>query len=276
MEKVGKFNKKCERNQGFSLIELIIVIAILVILTGLLAPQFMKYIEKSRKAVCDNNIDVILSEFQIAQIENYDVEINPKYIKNFLAPYQNKCPSKGEYVGEAKDDQFIVKCTFHGGGKSGSSDPSIIIAETLYKKMQDFAGVDQKEIEKIKQKLKDAGLGDRLDNNNLTRYLLQEQGGSWPSLDPELLKKYGITTEYYVMPYLNSFNKSGLDKTDKVEDVIIFATGNDKNIGNFYTGLIYNPNDEMWYKGKGGISVANKTWSEVWQEMQDKKWAPLK
>ena len=42
-------NKK-KNNKGFSLIELIIAIAILIILTGLLAPQFMKYIEKSREA----------------------------------------------------------------------------------------------------------------------------------------------------------------------------------------------------------------------------------
>lgn len=39
-----------DNKKGFTLIELIIAIAILVILTGLLAPQFMKYIEKSRRA----------------------------------------------------------------------------------------------------------------------------------------------------------------------------------------------------------------------------------
>ncbi|WP_347134021.1 prepilin-type N-terminal cleavage/methylation domain-containing protein, partial [[Clostridium] symbiosum] len=46
--------KNTDTDKGFSLIELIIAIAILIILTGLLAPQFMKYIEKSRKAVCMN------------------------------------------------------------------------------------------------------------------------------------------------------------------------------------------------------------------------------
>lgn len=42
-------NKKMN-NKGFSLVELIIVIAIMVILVGALAPQFFKYIEKSRQA----------------------------------------------------------------------------------------------------------------------------------------------------------------------------------------------------------------------------------
>lgn len=53
-------NKK-KNNKGFSLIELIIAIAILIILTGLLAPQFMKYIEKSREAKDVQAMDTVYS-----------------------------------------------------------------------------------------------------------------------------------------------------------------------------------------------------------------------
>ncbi len=35
-------------NQGFSLVELIIVIAIMAVLVGVLAPQFIKYVERGR------------------------------------------------------------------------------------------------------------------------------------------------------------------------------------------------------------------------------------
>jgi len=46
-------------NKGFSLVELIIVIAIMAILVGILAPQFIKYIEQSREAKDIQAIDSI-------------------------------------------------------------------------------------------------------------------------------------------------------------------------------------------------------------------------
>ena len=41
---------KKTNNKGFSLVELIVVIAIMAVLVGVLAPQFLKYVESSRRA----------------------------------------------------------------------------------------------------------------------------------------------------------------------------------------------------------------------------------
>lgn len=57
-------NKKMN-NKGFSLVELIIVIAIMVVLIAVLAPQYLKYVEKSRIASDQTTIVEYINAMQV-------------------------------------------------------------------------------------------------------------------------------------------------------------------------------------------------------------------
>lgn len=62
--------KNKDHNRGISLIELVIAITIMTVLTGILAPMFYKYVEKSQKAKDVYTADQIARAVNIAFIEN--------------------------------------------------------------------------------------------------------------------------------------------------------------------------------------------------------------
>ena len=61
-----------KNNKGFSLVELIVVIAIMAVLVGVLAPQLMKYVEKSREATDIQNCDSIASALKAYYADKED------------------------------------------------------------------------------------------------------------------------------------------------------------------------------------------------------------
>ena len=67
-----------KNNKGFTLVELIIVIAIIAILVAVLAPNYVKYVDRSRWSSDRNDCETLLGEIKTAiiDVQNEDGTVN--------------------------------------------------------------------------------------------------------------------------------------------------------------------------------------------------------
>ncbi len=96
-----------KKRSGFTLMELVVVIAIIAVLGLLLYPQVNNYLESSRKVVCDRNRQTLINDFHFDQLKNKELTLS-QYISDLTEKEQ--CPSKGIY--SASDDKHI-QCSKH-------------------------------------------------------------------------------------------------------------------------------------------------------------------
>lgn len=62
-------NNKKRNNKGFSLVELIVVVAIMAVLVGVLAPAYLTYVEKSRIAKDESALEEVRHAVEVAVAE---------------------------------------------------------------------------------------------------------------------------------------------------------------------------------------------------------------
>ena len=94
-------------NKGFSMVELIIVIAIMAILAGALAPALIKYINKSRISTDIQTANTIATAIQTAlsNEKGYDCASSYETSGSTLKDFSTDLWSCLLYTSDAADDQ---------------------------------------------------------------------------------------------------------------------------------------------------------------------------
>lgn len=136
-----------KNRKGFTLVELIVVVAILGVLMAVLVPQYIQYIEKSRAQVCSANINTVIRYYEISRSLQKDADPQSLFDEAAAAcgltknsgVYSNGCPSKGTYTVKFDPVEIGklsgIECNKHGLTLSGKNAAEAL-AEAVYKAIE--------------------------------------------------------------------------------------------------------------------------------------------
>ena len=140
--KVINMCKNLNNKRGFTLAELLVVVAILAILVAVSIPIFTGRLDYTKKTVCDANKRSLKAHIGATILQDDDK--TELHLKNLLEKYQEtdkaKCPEGGTYVIYGNfDDGFSILCSVHDDDGTMRSE---ITRELLYSALSDVIKED--------------------------------------------------------------------------------------------------------------------------------------
>lgn len=111
-------NKKQKNNKGFSLVELIVVIAIMVVLVAVLAPVFTRYIESSRRSTDVQNANSIADGVLADAADGQIFKSGTSYTVSGTAPARTATGTAAKGLPTAIADDIKTKGNAVGTDKS--------------------------------------------------------------------------------------------------------------------------------------------------------------
>lgn len=107
-----------KKSEGFTLIELIVVIAILGILTTVSVPRLAGFRSMAEESVCAANVKSVERTYSTFLVKN-NIDYEDSIFNQFITDnFGEACPTGG--VISFEDGK--VKCSVHDGGSEGEED----------------------------------------------------------------------------------------------------------------------------------------------------------
>lgn len=239
-----------KRQTGFTLVELVIVIAVLGILAGLAIPYFMEAREEAAKKECLANRTQILRMFHAQQASNYNgtlvgflAEVVKEPNDNKYFNFVPKCADGGKYNVFISGREEDIECTKHGLMIVTSS-----MAEKLYKDFQDmlsrfFNPDGTLNTVELKKELGNDYESIIRANDKLREYFLKNFGGKWEQVKGSSGSSYDLT----------------FHTTSETGKILIYANSvkDDLNKQPWKAKYIYDSSNKKWYYNKDGVDLAS-------------------
>lgn len=227
-----------KRQTGFTLVELVIVIAVLGILAGLAIPYFMEAREEAAKKECLANRTQILRMFHAQQAVGYSSDLTT-FLTEAIEETDNKYFT------------FAPKCAYNGIYSVSNEIVVCSIAEHNEESIIVSGGIGKDFYDKIVDALNGWEPSSQANVNGQFRDWWLSNGNNWEELN-------GSTTNYkgdYSNATLYLMFHMGV-KSDK--DPLIYANLNpdpkDPNdVGNKWQAkYVYDAHNDQWYRYKDG------------------------
>jgi general secretion pathway protein G len=90
----------CKSEKGFTLVELMIVIIILAVLTGIAVPSYMALRNRARESATESEMKNIATAVELHQADNEDYPTGAEYTAGAILPYMDPVPANDSW-GEA-------------------------------------------------------------------------------------------------------------------------------------------------------------------------------